>query len=101
MTHISTVILDDLYVFHKGASKISKMTRYDEFINYFPVEKMAKIVKLCKNRSKSPFFVPLLKIKDYDIYFFHGFLKEDVFIGNPSKFQEIDITRSYLNFDKY
>ena len=54
-----------------------------------------------KKGQKVPFFVPWLKIKDYDIYFFHRFLKEDVFIGNPSKFQEIDITRSYLNFDKY
>ena len=56
MTHILTVIFDELHVFHRGASKISKMTKYDEFINYFPVEKMAKIVKLCKNSSKSPFF---------------------------------------------
>ena len=57
MTHISTVILDDLYVFYKGASKISKMTRYDEFINYFPVEKMAKIVKLLQKQVEKPLFL--------------------------------------------
>ena len=42
--------------YHRGASKISKMSKYDEFINYFPVERMSKIVNLCKNRSKSPLF---------------------------------------------
>ena len=49
-----------------------------------------------KTDKKAPFFMPWLQIKDYDIYFSYRFffLKEDVLIGNPSKFQEIDITMS-------
>ena len=55
MTHISTVILDKFYVFHCEGSKISNMTKYGEFTTYFPLEKLTKIVNLCKKGPKGPF----------------------------------------------
>ena len=45
-----------VYFFHREDSKISKMTKYDEFIIYFQLEKLTKIVNLCKkNGPKGPF----------------------------------------------
>ena len=50
------VILDYFYVFHREGNKISKMTKYGEFTTYFPREKLTKIVNLCKNGQKGPFY---------------------------------------------
>ena len=56
LTHISTVILDKFYVFHREGRKISKMTKYGELTTSFLLEKLTKIVNLCKNGQKGPFF---------------------------------------------
>ena len=45
--------------FNREDSKISNMTKYAEFIIYFPLEKLNKIVNLKKNKGqKAPFFMP-------------------------------------------
>ena len=42
--------------FHREDNKISIMTKYAEFITYFPLEKLTKIFNLCKKGAKMPLF---------------------------------------------
>ena len=42
--------------FHREDSKISNMTKYAEFITYFLLDELTKIVNLCKTRAKRPLF---------------------------------------------
>ena len=61
----------------------------------FSLEKMPKIINVCKNRPKVPLFMPWLKIKAYDICVSHLVLKVGVLLGSLAEFQEIDITTAY------
>ena len=42
--------------FQREDSKISNMTKYAEFITYFPLEILTNIFNLCKKGAKMPLF---------------------------------------------